>query len=411
MKLNSLVFASAALVAGAAFADADILERQPGIKIGQRMTLRPYVAFSCTFDSNPDTTGHSKNAVYWTANPGFDMVYQGENWQLDGVAYYQYHQYTGGRYDQRSNHSYGEQLTFKWSNIDKGGPGWALLLSERFMQVKQSDSLESQSGDGLWRDRQQFSASGALQRRFTDQLHLSIDGSYYMIDYDNNEDKYSSLYGYQRWTAAAQAGYTLSKWTDLFLQVGYQGYRQDNHGGAKKRTGVSDTSRAWMVHGGFQSYLTERIDYKLAAGWTNFEYGDEKTLNGFTYQGSLRWKIGDTWSTSLLISSYYHPSERSYGSATRTDSISWGLTKSLVQGKVNTTLDISYRHENHEYSGNNAYDYDLNLLTARLGVNYRINRIFSIYARGEYQDEINGTRGRQYDYERWRATLGLKLTY
>ena len=36
----------------AAVASADVLDRPTGIKIGQRMTLRPYVSMSVSYDSS-----------------------------------------------------------------------------------------------------------------------------------------------------------------------------------------------------------------------------------------------------------------------------------------------------------------------------------------------------------------------
>ena len=116
--------------------------------------------------------------------------------------------------------------------------------------------------------------------------------------------------------------------------------------------------------------------------------------------------------TSLLASSYYHPSEREAGSAVRCDSISWGIAKALVRNKLNATFDVAYRHDTHVYTYRNGSDWDINLLTARLSVNYIVNRLITVFARGEFQDEMNeGVVGNRYDYDRWRATLGVKFTY
>ena len=45
---------AASVVAFAAL--ADVVDRPSGIKIGERMTLRPYVSLSYTYDSNIDST-------------------------------------------------------------------------------------------------------------------------------------------------------------------------------------------------------------------------------------------------------------------------------------------------------------------------------------------------------------------
>lgn len=409
--MKNMLFATALVASCAAFADADLLNRAPGIKIGERLTLRPYVCLSYTFDSNPDSTRDGDdNASYWSINPGFDFDFAGENWKVIGNAYYQYHAFSSGRETSLNNSSYGEQLGFQWSNIANGGAGWAMEISERYQVVNQNDDFSNGDGRGLWRDRQQFDATAIFQRRFNDHWHAAVNASYYWLDYANDATQYAHLYGWDRWTAGMQIGYTASKWTDIFIAGNYQGYSQDTF---DRLSNISRESRGWTVHVGVGSYLTDRISYRVSGGFSQFEYGDSSTANGFTYQGNLNWKFGDTWSTTLLFASYYQPSERQYGSSIRCDSVSWGLAKSLVRGKLNATLDAAYRRDTHVYNTGAASDWDLNIITARLGLNYRINRIFTVFARGEFQSELNGGDGvgRHYDYERWRATVGVKFTY
>lgn len=412
MKMKKLLFASVLAVSSVVFADADILDREPGIKIGERLTLRPYVCISYTLDSNPNSTRDGgDNYSYWSANPGFNFDFSGDNWAVVGAAYYQYHACSSGNQRSMNNSSYGEQLGFKWSNIANGGAGWAMEISERYSVVCQNDDFSNGDGMGLWRDRQQFDVNAVFQRRFNDHWHAAVNASYYWLDYANDATQYAHLYGWDRWMAGMQLGYTASKWTDLFLAANYQGYTQDTY--SYLPDNLSRESKGLTVHLGVGSYLTDRISYRVSGGWSRFEYGDSSDANGFTYSGSLNWKFASTWSTSLLFASYYQPSERQYGSAVRCDSVSWGLAKSLVRGKLNTTLDVSYRRDTHVYNTGSASDWDLNILTARLGVNYRINRLLTLFARGEFQSELNGgdSVGRHYDYERWRLTAGLKFTY
>lgn len=410
--MKNVVFASALIASCVAFADADLLNRAPGIKIGERITLRPYVCLSYTFDSNPDSSRDGDdNASYWTVNPGFDFEYMHENWEIVGSAYYQYHAFSSGRETSLNNSSYGEQLGLKWSNIENGGKGWFAQISERYQVINQNDDFSNGDGKGLWRDRQQFDVSAVFQRRFNEHWHAAVNGSYYWLDYANDSTQYAHLYGWDRWTAGMQFGYTASKWTDFFIAGNYQGYTQDIW--SEQPGVVGRESKGLTVHLGVGSYLTDRISYRVSGGWSRFEYGDTSDANGFTYQGNLNWKFGETWSTTLLFASYYQPSERQYGAATRCDSVSWGLAKSFVRGKLNATFDVAYRHDTHVYNTGSSSDWDLNLITARLALNYRINRIFSLFTRGEFQNELNGGDGvgRHYDYERWRVTAGVKFTY
>ena len=116
----------------------------------------------------------------------------------------------------------------------------------------------------------------------------------------------------------------------------------------------------------------------------------------------------------LLGSSYYQPSERQYASSARIDAISWGLAKVMVRGKLRATLDLRYRREHHEYVMSGAEDYTLDIWTGRLGLDYSLCRMLSVYAYGEYQKSMNDSsrsHNNVYDYDRWRLTAGVKLSY
>lgn len=412
--MKNLVFASAALVSFAAFADADLLDRPSGFKIGERLTLRPYLNLSCSFTSNPDCRRDAagESDVYWSVNPGANIDFAGEQWKVNGSIYYRYNAFCGNRSSQLSNSCYGEQLGVSWYSQAENGSSWSLMLSEAYQVANQCDSFSSTDGRGLWRDRQQFTLSGAFQRRFNENLHASVNGSYYWMDYANDPGQFAALYGWGRWTAGAQIGYTFSRWTDVFISGNYQGYTQTN-AGHSDRTDLSGQSQGWTLHAGIGSYLTDRITYRVSGGVSSFEYGDRETSTTFTYQGNLHWKIGETWATTLLFSSYYQPSEREYAAAIRCDNVSWGLSKSLIRGKLSATLDAAYRRETNTYSSGSVSDWDLNIITARLGFSYTINRFISVFARGEFQAEVNGGDeiSRHYDYERWRASLGVRFAY
>ena len=79
MKTNVSTFATAVAVSAMAVtAAADVVDRPVGFKIGERMTLRPYVSLSYTYDSNVDSTRHSKAGSSWVVNPGIGAEYKGE---------------------------------------------------------------------------------------------------------------------------------------------------------------------------------------------------------------------------------------------------------------------------------------------------------------------------------------------
>ena len=413
MNIKLSAFATTLVVSASVLtASADVVDRPSGFKIGERMTLRPYVSLSYTYDSNVDSAKHAKSGSTWVVNPGLGAEYKGDNWELAGRAWYRYHAYN--RYSNQLNESsFGENLTFKWANSLPNEKGWSVLLSENFSQIAQDDDMSDHSGRGIGRDRKTFQASGIVERRINERLHAAVNASYYMLDYDNNVKSYAPLYGWKRLLAGGEIGYAASKWTDFLVAANYSWYQQDNIPSGVR---YSDESRGWSLMAGLGTRATERIEYRILTGWSRFEYanGDADEVNGWTYQVSGKWKISDTWNMMLLAASYYQPSEREACSAIRVDSISWGVAHSMVRGKLNATLDLNYRRESHEYTAERAYDYDDDIITARIGLNYTLNRFLQLFGRIEYQTDMcdgGNVRGHNYDYDRFRGTVGMRLTY
>lgn len=401
-------------------AQAAMMERPGGIKIGQRMTLRPYVSVEATYDSNVDQQQDGEYDIAWYVNPHLDLTYQGDNFTGGLSAFYGYRYYTRN-VRQEDEQNYGESLNLAWTTSSKGEKGWTVLLTEQFQKMNADDDMRNTNGRGMWRDRYQFDIQGAIQRRFNEKIHADVNASYYYLDYDNSDQQFMNLYGWQRYTVGAEAGYVLSPWTDFIVAGSYQGYMQDNSedlSGLAEQYGTRDrysrNSQGWSLQGGIQSHLTEKITYRLLAGWSRFEYSDGLfTDDGFTYSASANWKINETWTTMARAESYYMPSEREFGSANRVDMVSWGIGHTMIRGKLNATFDIAYRRETRVCNDISTYDYDENILSARLGLNYWINRFLAVYLRGEYQGSIFGgdTGGMERDYNRFRASLGFTLTY
>ena len=409
-----------ALVAG--MATAEVMDRPVGIKIGQRMTLKPYVSVSTSYDSNVDGRRHGSDDTVWLVNPGLGLEYKAENWNLFANVFYQYSAYAKNRCQQaNSGHTYGEDLTFRWANSKAGERGWSLMLSEKFNRIDQTQNMSSGNGAGGYdRDRDEFKFAGAVQRRFTDKLHADLNVSYYWLDYDANNSAgtgYNGLFGWERWSVGGEIGYAFSPWTDLIIAASYQQYDSQNADVKANVHGISSDTQGWTVQGGIGSYATDRITYRLLGGWSTYRYdsvGDSS--DGFSYTVTSNWLISDTWNTMLLATSYYQPTERNYGSSQRVDELSWGISHLMVRGKLKGTFDLCYRRETHEYTANGASSYDLDIMTFRLGLFYTINRYVSIFGTGEFRDSMpsggkDNDRGDYYDYDRFRATLGLKFTY
>lgn len=402
---------SAVMVASTAMA-----EPHDGIKVGQHMTLRPYVSLSYTYDSNPDSSRHSRSATPWVVNPGVSMEYKHDNWDISGNVWYRYHAYNRYR-DQLNESSYGERLSIDWANSLPNERGWKLMISENYSQVSQDDDMTDQNGRGLWRDRKEAQVTGVLERRINEYWHLAADGNYYWMDYDNDVMQYAPLYGWTRWGAGGEFGFAPSKWTDFILSANYQWYESDNHNNLLYNVrDISRESRGFSVMGGVATRATEKISYRFLTGWSRFEYADGlATSDGWTYQAAVDWKMSETWRLALLAASYFQPSERDYGSAIRVDSVSWGLGHTMVKGKLSATADLAYRREDHVYTAaGNAGDYTDDILSGRFGLTYKLNSYLQVYGSIEYQlNNCSGgaARNNHYDYDRYRANLGLRLIY
>ena len=98
--MRSKSFVVATLVASSVVclsAFAEVMDRPAGISIGQRMTLKPYVATSVSYDTNADGRNDGKENVYWTVAPGLGLDYKGDSWTLLANIQYQYNAYAKKR--------------------------------------------------------------------------------------------------------------------------------------------------------------------------------------------------------------------------------------------------------------------------------------------------------------------------
>ena len=417
------IFACAALLCVSA--SAELMDRPTGYKIGTRMTLKPYVALATTYDTNAEARNGGHENVFWTVAPGFGLEYQAENWNLVANLQYQYNAYAKRRlYGAQDYHGIIENVAYKWANSKPGERGWALMLSQSY--TKTMEDTVTYSGLECGTDRQAFNVAGALQRRFGAGIHADLFANYYWLEYDNENGSPQTLYGWDRTLVGGEVGWAPSKWIDLLLAASYQYYTQDNTTSSYYGNGLntpSSESEGLTFQAGFESSISEHINYRVLAGWSRFDYGKHSgggSSNGFVYSASANWEITETWRTVLLATSYYQPTERDYGSSQRVDGISWGIAHSMVRDKLNATFDIAYRHETPEYTWRNSYgavassDYSLDSITYRLGLNYILNQYLSLYTNVSYRKSVGRGASRSaeyYSYERFTGTLGLKFTY
>lgn len=376
----------------------------------QRLTIKPYVDLSYTYDSNIDTTHHAADDSIFCVKPAADFTWQGERWELTGSLFYRYNAYCDYA-DEMGENSYGESLAYQWSNVSEEGKGWTLLLSERYQFINQSDSLTSGQGRGIWRDRENADVNGVLEYRFASRWHIDVNGQYDWIDYKNDTGKYAPLYGWSQYAAGVEAGYIASPWTDLLIAGGYSDYTQKKSKGYKS---YSNDSTVWSVQVGVGTRATERLTYRALVGVSQLEYGGHSdTDTGWIYQLSANWRATRQLQFSLLGNSYYQPSERSLGQAIKVYALSGGLSYLTLGDRMTLTANVAWRREDNVYTDKQLSswnDYAEDILSFRLGATYTFNRWVSIYADLTWEDNWCDSRV-EYDYDRFRGTVGLRFHY
>ena len=144
-----------AALATAFVANAEVMDRPSGFKVGQRMTIRPYVSLSYTYDSNVNSQENGKSGSSWVVSPGANAIYKADNWDVQAGAYYQYHAYAKNS-NNMDESSYGQNLAYNWADSSTSEPGWTVMMRESFQKISQDDDMTSSGGRGVGRDRTQF---------------------------------------------------------------------------------------------------------------------------------------------------------------------------------------------------------------------------------------------------------------
>ena len=402
--------ATAGLAISAVAAGGSEADKPQGFRFfNQHLTIKPYVAVSYTYDSNFDTTHKAEGDSIFCVNPGLEFIWLADRWSLAGTVWYRWNSYAKNNGNMGEN-SYGESLTYKWATSKSNEKGWSLVLGERYSYINQSDGLDTRSGRGIWRDRQNLDLSGVLERRFTERWHADLIGQYTWLDYKNDTGKYAPMHGWSEWAVGAEAGYAASAWTDLLIAGGYADYTQKSGQGYRN---YSNDSHVWTVQGGLATRATEKISYKLLMGASWLDYGGVANADvGWTYSLSANWRILRQLQWSVLGSSYYQPSERTVGQAVKVYAISTGISYLTLGDKMTLTANVAWRHEQNVYADQYlgaGFDYDEDILSARLGADYTLNRWMSIFASFVWENEWCDTT--VYEYDRFRGTVGVRFHY
>ena len=367
------------------------------------LSVSPYVNLEYTYDSNVNySKSDEQDDNIFSINPGVDLNYKGNDWGLNGNAWYRREFYQDN--DRLDENSYGESIDFYWESPR----GLSFLLGQSYVLSSQSDSLTSEpDGRGMWRDRNQFDINAALSYAFSEKTRATINASYLDLWYDNDGDQYRPLYGWEEYSVGLQLARQLTAKSDIIVSGSYQEYDSDGAVG-----GVSSDSTGYTLMGGFGSRATERIKYNLLAGVSMFDYAEGDKIHGFVYNANASWLISRKWAATFAGSSQFQPSEREANQATQNYTASFGLTYKMTR-RLTTSMDLAYRREENEYQydyGNGVTSSDSDdRYSARLMARYKLQKYATLYAGVEYEDQRSDDE--QSEFDRFRGKLGLNLRY
>lgn len=400
--MNKILLSAA--VASSIAATASAAYGPQGLRcFGGRMTIKPYVSVSATYDSNIDTTKHGTDDTIVSANAGatFNLL-QGDRWSVNGGVWYRFHSHSK-HHETNNKDSYGANLSGSWQNSDVMSRGWSLSGNFNYVHTMQADSLNSGQGRGIWRDREAFGVSGAVERRFSGVLHGNFSAAYDWMDYKRSTG-YAPLYGHSTYSIGAGIGAAVTRLTDISLNGGWSHSQQ-------KGSGVSgDSSSSYSIMAGLGSRATKRIQYSLMAGMSAANFGGHHNVNrSFSYSATAGWRVTKNWNISLAGSSFYRPSETYAENGTKNYTMSIGSSYLTMGERVTITGDISYRYEDVVYSGLGQGG-DEQLVSFRLGARYTFNRWVSCYLNFATEEEWYEHGGRN-DYDRYRVEAGMTFHY
>lgn len=378
-----------------------------GIRLlDDRLVLSPYVNLEVIYDSNfnlarkQSARGELEDLIY-RINPGVNLTYQGDQWGAAGSLWYSYNWYQ--KY-------HGSMNTTRWGErlrVYRESPkGWRFTASQGYMESDTYDALYvTEHGNGVWRNRSQFDANGALSYACSERLTLALNAMYSEVWYGWNNQLYGQLISWKQWGIGGDIMHKLTARSSVVLAGMYHEY----YTGAKQST-FSTTSRGYTLQGGLMSRLTDRVRYRALVGASMYDYGGEQTLAP-SYSLDASWVINKKWAMTAAGGGYFQPSEREFNQRKVIYTLALGTTYQPMK-RVRLTLDGVYRHEDNQNVANRTSmygNYQADQYTARFKANYQFLRYASVYGAAEYNLQTSNMEWD--DWERYRLSLGLSLKY
>ena len=359
------------------------------------LTVSPFVNLEYSYDSNVDYDKADNADSILTINPGVDLNYRGNDWGLDGKAWYGYDKYQ--KFDELDQDRYGESLKF----YAESPRGWRFILGQNYIKTHQDDSILD-GGRGIWRERDLHEILSALSYQISERTGVTLNGMFSDLNYQKDSGKYVDLYGWREWSLGMEVARKLTAKSNLLLSGSYQEY---DSGGAK---GIDSNSSGYTLMAGFGSRATERISYRALTGVSWFDYANGDQLNGWVYSLDANWIINRKLVWSVAGSSYFQPSERQVNQAMQVYILSTGLSYRPAK-RLTTRFDIGMRREENEYAVGKLGAVTSDKFSARARADYRLQKYVSLYGSFTYEDQFSDDKADEFD--RIRGTVGLNFRY
>jgi hypothetical protein len=373
------------------------------------LTVSPFVNLEYSYDSNVYYGKDDSDDSILTINPGVDLSYKGNDWGLDGKAWYGYEKHHD--YDDIDQSRYGESLRF----YAESPRGLRLVLGQSYIKTHQDDSILD-GGRGVWRERDLHELTGALSYQVSERTAVTLSGLFSDLSYQNDVKQFGNLYGWREWSTGLELARKLTAKSNLLLSGSYQEYesdgakRFDSNGRRIDNNGrkIDSNSTGYTLMGGFGSRATERISYRALTGASWFDYAGGDQLTGWVYSLDANWILNRKLVWSVAGSSYFQPSEREANQAMQVYSLTTGLSYRPVK-RVTTRFDIGYLREENEYATNNQGTVEVDKVSARVRVDYRLQKYVMLYGALMYEEQFSDEDVSEFD--RIRGTVGINLRY
>jgi hypothetical protein len=379
-----------------------------GLKFNN-LAVSPYVNVEAAYDSNVNynrgVSGRSSQQEVgdsiMTISPGVDLTYTGNDWGLEGNAWYGYDRYTDE--DQLNNDRYGESLKF----YRESSKGWRLVLGQSYLKDSQNDSIID-GGNGLWRDRELFGLNGALSYQLSEKTGITLSGMYSDLTYVNDPGQYDPLYGWQEYSVGLEVARKLTEKSNLLVSGSYQEYISDSASSGPATKQANDSSTGYSLMAGLGSRATERIRYRAVTGVNLFEYAGGEQLTGWAYSLDGSWVINKKLAASIQGSSNFQPSESQANQAVQVYTLSTGLTYRPMR-RLTARVDLAVRREEEQIESRTTKATKDDQYSIRTRADYELNRYVTLYGGLEYTDQNSDDKNNEF--ERYRGSLGLNFRY